>query len=62
MWPFRFYSRDSTRRPGVEVRWEVRGEADVLEPTIRSQGLLSLSLWTMTPSGETGRPEGAGLG
>ena len=46
----------------MEVRWEVRGEADVLEPTIRSQGLLSLSLWTMTPSGETGRPEEPGKG
>ena len=60
MWPFQFYSRDSTRRPGGEVRRELRGEANVLEPTIRSQGFLSLSLWTMTPSGETGRPEESG--
>ena len=62
MWPFQFYSRDSTRRPGGEVRRELRGEANVLEPTIRSQGFLSLSLWTMTPSGETGRPEESGMG
>lgn len=62
MWPFQFYSHDSTRKPGVGVRREVRGEANVLEPMIRSQVVLSLNLWTMTSSGETGRLEESGVG
>ena len=62
MWPFQFYSHDSTRKPGVGVRREVRGEANVLEPMIRSQVVLSLNLWTMTSSGETGRLDEYGMG